>query len=700
MPTKRIIELTQTATLADLLSGSFGVLDTARVTKKVPGHLIKGLQTNWYTLTPTSSVSNNFRIKDDGSVESASGYTLNRFDVSGLNGRNIRISADYNSVFSTTDSAGQKITTGLVSGEYVVPSGANFLIVSHTTGSSFGVDLLDVVPGASSGDNAVRIASYSTGSGFKLDSSGQVVSDSGYSLVRFHTNDFIGGILQIDTEGYSVFSTTDSASGKITNALLAGSYVVPDGGTYLIISVKNNTPFGVYFIQSKPVMESSEVYGLQMKWSENTTYRLEAAPGKTFTLNQSTGEITSDFDNCYPWRDIRVCNIENPSGLRTITYKGETGFSYAKDTYVEIPKFYFKRKYDPANESEYWYISDRPGDGFVLEPWFRNADGSEASVRYVARYNLANGGNISRSGFAAYSNESKSNLKTYCENNGVKLMNIDAYQALIHLFVIESGTKDSQAFFPGVSYFRYFTEQSGQQMLNSSSTTNTIQISTSDVRNTYFGVGDRVAIFPSASSDFSGAVIRTLTAVSYGTNNVSLTFDGAALALTQGVSRIYGINQINGRTDGITFTSGRATDGDAHTRSFTYRGIENLWGNLGELVDGINYDYDNLRFKIGGDYVTFETPLNRSYIEETSTPKWIKRFGSDARFPTLTLPCSPLTQTESTSYKDEWSTFGNETGISDISYGCAWDHQNANGVMCFRNVRDSGNILYTGRAML
>lgn len=663
--------------------------------------VIDELQDNkWYSLTPTTSESNGYRITSAGSVEVAAGYQLNRYYVAGLGGRTIRISSDYNSVFSTTDSASQRITTGLASGDYIIPASAVYLIVSHTTNSNFSVGLLDSENSASSERTKTRIAPYDSSSGYKINSSGSVVSDADWSLIRFHTDSLINAEIEIDAGGYSVFSTSSSVGDRVTSALEAGTYQVPNSGTYLIISVETGSNYNVWLLNGESNVGKYGTYGLQMRWSDNTTYRLGDATNKSFAIDNATGLVTSDFDTCYPWCDMRLCNIENPDGLRTITYQGEAGFTFTKDTFVEIPKFYFKRVFDPNTEFEYWYISDKPGNGFELEPWFRNADGSEASVRYVARYNLATSGNISRTGNAAYWNESKSTLKTYCESNDFKLMDINAYQALIHLFVIESGTKDSQSVFNGVSYFRYFTEQTNQQMTNASATTNTIVIPTTDVRNTYFGVGDRVAIFQTASNDFSDAIIRTLTAVTYAGSSASLTFDGAAIALTQGVSRIYGISQLSGRTDSISATSGRTTDGDSHTRSFSYRGIENLWGNLGELVDGVTYDYDNHRFKIGSEYVTFETPINRSYIEDASTPKWIQYFGVDARFKSLTLPTGPLTTSNATSYKDEWSTFGNESGISDISYGCAWDHQNANGVMCFRNVRDTGNILYTGRAML
>ena len=42
MATKRIKDLTATATQMDLVSENYGVLDTSKITKKVPGYLLGG----------------------------------------------------------------------------------------------------------------------------------------------------------------------------------------------------------------------------------------------------------------------------------------------------------------------------------------------------------------------------------------------------------------------------------------------------------------------------------------------------------------------------------------------------------------------------------------------------------------------------------------------------------------------------------
>ena len=235
------------------------------------------------------------------------------------------------------------------------------------------------------------------------------------------------------------------------------------------------------------------------------------------------------------------------------------------------------------------------------------------------------------------------------------------------------------------------------QIISSSGSTNTCRIATGDVANTYFAVGDQVAIFPTASEDWSTAELRTLTAFSVQETYIEFTFDGSPINLTEGVSRIFGVMQKNGRCDAINKT-GMLASGNTHTRPFVYRGIENLYGNLGEFVDGITYDFTNKRLCIGSEYLTFETPINSNYIDSPN-PGYIYSMGVDPNKPTVTMP-KTLSVNPTSGYCDEWSTFG--SGLAgDVVYGCAWDHMGGNGLFCFRALTaGTNNRLYTGRAML
>lgn len=69
MATKRIKDLTATATQMDLVSENFGVLDTSNITKKVPGYLLGGGEGNGIVyITPTTTQSEVAAIVSSGKL--------------------------------------------------------------------------------------------------------------------------------------------------------------------------------------------------------------------------------------------------------------------------------------------------------------------------------------------------------------------------------------------------------------------------------------------------------------------------------------------------------------------------------------------------------------------------------------------------------------------------------------------------------
>ena len=648
-------------------------------------------------------------IQPDGTAGSNIDSYIARYDIQAYIGRRICVSTDSGYCFSSSPSADDHITALITSKTYEVPVGSNTLLGAASNGTTIDVFVLEESARKSEVNkiNAdiiklEREAMYfgtplpakNSSAGNRIKDDGGVEANSGYYLIRYNVSSFIGKKLKIEADYNYCFSSSDSASNHITPGLRDNIVQVPAGAVTLIVS--STTGYPINCCEVNPLTKYGK-FGIQFRSTMDFAQRVGDAVGFKFILNSETGTVSSDFDNCYPWCDMRLCNITDPLGARSITYEGETGFSYSKDVFVEVPKFYFKRLYDSVTETETWVISDKGGDGFVVEPWFLDSDGKEVSVRYIARYNL--GANISRTGEVPYIQATFNELKSKCVNAGFSLSDIYAYQAITHLFAIEVGTKDSQSLFPGVSYYRYYADPNANKMQNASAVTNTITINRSeDYRNEFFGVGDRVMIFTGESTNYNEAIFRHLTSVVYSDAFYSLTFDGDPIALTQGLSRIYGVSQQNGRTDGISKT-GLITGGSAMTRPFVYRGIENLYGNLGEAIDGIMFDTANNRLVVGNKMLAYETPQNSSYVEQPTIPKWIRYFGMDPLFPTLTLPKASLESTKSNSYMDEWSTFGSAEQLH-LVYGCAWDHLDGNGIFCYRAVTDVNNQLYSGRAMI
>lgn len=644
-----------------------------------------------YRLHATASA--NTRIADDGSATPENGYTLYRFNNL-TSGSLIVVHTDDQCVFSTGASASTRIGSVLKSGPHIVVAGATWLLCSAS--QQFGIPKV-ILLNNSAGQQFAELSFgyyrdapiYNTSVGSGLDDYGSVTTDASKTITRVN-NLNEGDTVLIATDDKFIFSASASGSDRVGYPRRSGVYRVPSGVSWLLVCASSSLAPIVRVIDNSTELAD---YGLRIQQSSSPCTRLGKAGNLSFSLNSARTAV-SDFDTHYPWNAIRECNIsvDPDTGMRTVVYKGETGFSYNSNTFVEIPKFYFKRVV--KNGYEDWYISNHPGDGFNLEPWFRDENGNELSVRYVGKYCISDGG-LSTHGQPT-TVQTKAYFKNVCEQDGFSLMNMHAYQALQHLCLIELGTKNSQEIFPGVSYYKYLGPTTNQ-IISSSGSTNTCRIATGDVANTYFAVGDQVAIFPTASEDWSTAELRTLTAFSVQETYIEFTFDGSPINLTEGVSRIFGVMQKNGRCDAINKT-GMLASGNTHTRPFVYRGIENLYGNLGEFVDGITYDFTNKRLCIGSEYLTFETPINSNYIDSPN-PGYIYSMGVDPNKPTVTMP-KTLSVNPTSGYCDEWSTFG--SGLAgDVVYGCAWDHMGGNGLFCFRALTaGTNNRLYTGRAML
>lgn len=113
-------------------------------------------------------------------------------------------------------------------------------------------------------------------------------------------------------------------------------------------------------------------------------------------VNQATGEIEriseganmelSDFDSVLPWSGIRRCNLAD--NLTVNDYFGDAG--YIEDgsngqCMVEIPLFFYKRRFIDSDTIEI-YISSVKNDGFKVHPWFYDVDGNLVSKKYVSSY--------------------------------------------------------------------------------------------------------------------------------------------------------------------------------------------------------------------------------------------------------------------------------------------------------------------------
>ncbi len=94
--------------------------------------------------------------------------------------------------------------------------------------------------------------------------------------------------------------------------------------------------------------------------------------------------IQSDFDDAYPWSDIRRVNLSDEGEVNA--YHGEPSFEYDGSNgqvMVEIPKFYYRS--ENSGNKYRWWISDSPIEGFKIHPAFIR-DGVEKDYIYFGAF--------------------------------------------------------------------------------------------------------------------------------------------------------------------------------------------------------------------------------------------------------------------------------------------------------------------------
>lgn len=402
----------------------------------------------------------------------------------------------------------------------------------------------------------------------------------------------------------------------------------------------------------------ADAIGLQNDWIVGVSYHREGS----FAQN--------DFDNIFPWCDIKLCNVSvDENGYKTVTYQEESSFrrdGSNGEVMVEIPKFYTMRKVQ--GDIETICISGERKSGFVIEPAFFDSEtGEELEYIYVAAYMTQIVGDklTSRSGLIPDTNEhSLSEFRAAGE-----VYDIYALNAIQKLFSIEFGSIDSSSFFGGLSNL---TIQQGTNGVTAYSTsdgeTNTADFYSNNGNGKMEGlfIGEVIQIQDDNTSRKGHRVITSLSIKQANASIVNgngktvksdimtITFSGEPIQVTQNVTFLYATAQINGLCDDLTYHTGRTVkrpdcEGksalvNSHTNQFRYRNMEGLWGNIGEYVEGVmlmdlKYHICNKRSEYGNieNYtrLPFNIPEHVGYDKSTGM---VREMLFDRKHTSLVLP--------------------------------------------------------------
>lgn len=407
------------------------------------------------------------------------------------------------------------------------------------------------------------------------------------------------------------------------------------------------------------ITSRSKVFGIEFDITNNNpacTRIADAAKlkndftiGNTFQLNNGI----NDFDNIYPWCDIKLCNVKIVNGKKVVIYQDEAGFaldgSNGYNVMVEIPKFYSMR--ERIGNVERWYVSGTQKGGFNIEPAFL-VDGVEKDFVYVGAYDAA-AETGTGTGVFSYTNAKpkvQTKLQDYItayDAAGYNSYDLAIFLMLQKLMVIEFGTRHIKQYMAGICRLNF-----GGVACTNTATGNTIIVpitSSNSNRMNYFRIGHQAGIASNANIAQSSGY-RNITNITYnaGKTEATITFDGEPISITTGSTKVYGIYQKTGRADGITYHTGRE-DGENYTAAFKWRYIENVWGNVWKKCAGIRLKELKYYFTFNPskyadadvtnwNKLTYDAPNQPYLYDDGQNRAWIVKQGFDATDRLINLP--------------------------------------------------------------
>lgn len=314
------------------------------------------------------------------------------------------------------------------------------------------------------------------------------------------------------------------------------------------------------------------IYGVRRKITNNTSTaweRIKDSIGLVANATKNGGSVTNNFDTLAPWSEIKTCNYDIETGKvkawfgdATFNFDGTNGdvFTYIPDVYLKIYQ---------ENDYDYILISDIPRSGFVKYDSF-----------FIARYagSVVNDTLHSYSGIAPAHNKTIAQFRTLARALGNKFSLLDyRYFILQMLYLVEYADYNSQSKLGnGV-----MTQQQATALIAETNTNRVVVSSTNLCVGRTIGIG-------SGWASFSIATDRKVTKIedysNGGITGKSIYFDGASVNIAVG-NVIWGCGQESGQCDTLGMKSGCISNDGLH--SVIYRGIENIFSNMWQFVDGI-----------------------------------------------------------------------------------------------------------------
>lgn len=318
------------------------------------------------------------------------------------------------------------------------------------------------------------------------------------------------------------------------------------------------------------------------------------------------------------------------------------------NVFVRIPKFYIKKAVGPS--TRIWAISKKKWDDtwYLPKCFYDFINSVELPYVDIGKYPASLGANNkleSKAGVYPLVSTHIVNFRTYANNNnvdgllGYQQLDIHAYDMLQVLFYVMFATLNSQNIMAGWT--------GGNYVATDTATAETVSGNTIQVTNAVgakYAIGQPISLGSSlgSTSIFYGRDITNIQVDTPEAGTTTITFDGDPVNIAIG-SVLFNSGWKNGWSSGLAQKTGSIGSNTTAKFPMAFLGIENLYGNIWQFVDGININErqswvcDN-----AAEYVSnvFAAPYKQVGYVNGSADGYAVSMGHDPDNPMVSLPVS------------------------------------------------------------
>ena len=450
-------------------------------------------------------------------------------------------------------------------------------------------------------------------------------------------------------------------------------FVVEQGIGYIAVNSASKESPIVKVIQDREVKafyskdESNELFASKygVCWSlsdfNDLGQRCFSAKGLSAEIAIGNTNGHSDFDNIFPWSEMKRCNLRvTENGAKIVTYEGEDGFALDGsngDVFVRIPKFKTNRY---TQDGKMYVVI---GEGYT-HPAFVES-GKEVDEIFVGAYEASkkNDALYSCEGVIPANNEIGSAFLAAAKarGNGYSLFDMRAIDAIWRLMAVEYGCRNSNRII-GYGYSDYRQAAEGYSFLfakYAATSTNQITLAATNDNSlraifmTEFAVGNNILFCEGNQNNILAQRKITNIVCPTSADDIVISFDGTPINIT--TSTFVGNAPCDCGYCNIAWHTGR-TDIQPMANSkkpveainpCRYRWIENIVGNVWHFLPDVlfkdrqmyvcadmeNYsmDFSLANYTPIGDALPLQSSNgNKSDVNAAATPNfWMTKMLND-----------------------------------------------------------------------